>query len=151
VEAQTTTNTATLDRCWQPSAAGANTNPRPFYGSHHPQTQLCAGCVAAEPCLWAAMALEQAVGYRYGLWGATTARRRQRIAASLPAETDYTAWYGSVVTGWARTGPNAGHPGRNGGSGSTGSPARTGSPTGPKCGSCCWRSGPMSRVMKISP
>jgi hypothetical protein len=105
VEAQTTTNTATLDRCWQPSAAGANTNPRPFYGSHHPQTQLCAGCVAAEPCLWAAMALEQAVGYRYGLWGATTARRRQRIAASLPAETDYTAWYGSVVTGWAHDHP----------------------------------------------
>jgi len=110
VEAQTTTNTATLDRRWQPSAACANTNPRPFYGSHHPRAQLCAGCVAAEPCLWAAMALEQALGYRYGLWGATTARRRQRVADSLPVDVDYTAWYESVVTGWAED--HLGQPGR---------------------------------------
>ncbi len=110
MEAQTTTNTATLDRRWQPSAACANTNPRPFYGSHHPRAQLCAGCVAAEPCLWAAMALEQALGYRYGLWGATTARRRQRVADSLPVDVDYTAWYESVVTGWAED--HLGQPGR---------------------------------------
>lgn len=101
MEAQPTMDTATLDLCWQPSAACANTSPRPFYGSNHPDRELCAGCVAAEPCLWAAMALEQTLGYRYGVWGGTTARRRQHVADSLPADVDYTAWYQTVVTGWA--------------------------------------------------
>ncbi|MDQ2729413.1 MAG: hypothetical protein M3Y91_16475 [Actinomycetota bacterium] len=56
------------------------------------------------------MALEQVLGYRYGLIAdTTTALRRQRIAASLPADVDYAAWYGSVVAGWAED-----HPGRPG-------------------------------------
>ncbi len=94
-------NTANPDDRWRPYAACANTTPQPFYASTHPDRRLCANCPTAEPCLWAAMALEQVLGYRYGVWGGTAALRRQRIALSLPADIDYTAWYRAVVDGWA--------------------------------------------------
>ncbi len=91
-------NTANSDDRWRPYAACRNTGPDPFYGTT--TTQLCSSCPTAEPCLWAAMALEHTLGCRYGLWAGTSAERRQRIAASLPHSTDYTAWYRAVVDTW---------------------------------------------------
>lgn len=94
---------ATLDTIsdagWRPWAACAHLGPTLFYG--HAPTTLCAACPASEPCLWAAMALEQVLGYHHGVWGGTTAQRRRRIAAQLGADVDYRAWYLGVVDQWS--------------------------------------------------
>ncbi len=92
-------NTPNPDSRWRPYAACTNTGPGPFYG--HATPQLCSNCPTAEPCLWQAMALEQVLGYRNGLWGGTSATRRHRIAASLPRSTNYPAWYQAVVDAWS--------------------------------------------------
>ncbi len=92
-------NTTNADSRWRPYAACRNTGPGPFYG--HATPQLCSSCPTAEPCLWLAMAIEHVTGYRHGLWGATSAARRQRIADSLSLSTNYAAWYQAVVDAWS--------------------------------------------------
>lgn len=61
----------------------------------------CDRCPVAEPCLWAAMLEERQAGYRYGVRGGCTAARRGRIAASIPADTDYEAALAAAVAVWA--------------------------------------------------
>ena len=86
------------DAAWRPWAACADLGPAPFYG--RPSKSICAACPASEPCLWAALAQEALVGYRYGMWGGTSAHRRRRIAAQLGA-VDYHSWYFAVVASWS--------------------------------------------------
>jgi hypothetical protein len=78
-------NLASADTRWHPHAACTQAGPDDFY-DHRSQAarRLCSTCPASEPCLWAALALEQILGYRHGIWGGTTAARRERIVASLP-------------------------------------------------------------------
>lgn len=44
---------------------------------------------------------ERQAGYRYGVRGGCTAARRGRIAASIPADTDYEAALAAAVAVWA--------------------------------------------------
>jgi hypothetical protein len=94
------------DARWHVHAACANTGPDRFYRRREADP-LCSTCPAAEPCLWAAMALEQSLGYRSGIWGGTTPRRRHRIAASLP-DVSLTHWYLAVVEAWTPPRPPVG-------------------------------------------
>lgn len=86
------------DARWHPHAACAHAGPDRFYKSPHGEL-MCGSCPASEPCLWAALALEQVLGYRHGIWGGTTPARRARIAAGLPG-VDLTGWYLAVVDSW---------------------------------------------------
>jgi hypothetical protein len=94
------TNLASADARWHPHAACARAGPDGFY-DHRPEAarRLCSTCPASEPCLWAALALEQVLGYRYGIWGGTSAARRARIAAEW-SEVNFTACYLAVVDAW---------------------------------------------------
>jgi hypothetical protein len=90
---------------WRPYAACAHTTPQTVSEPANPASrraakQLCAACPVAECCLWAALAAEQIVGYRYGIWGGTTPARRARIAAGLPP-VGLTATYLAVVVSWS--------------------------------------------------
>jgi len=89
---------AAADAHWHPHAACADDGPDPYF-TRRPTGRSCAACPAAEPCLWAAMALKQTLGYRNGIWGGTTPARRARIAASLP-HVDYRHVYLAVVGTW---------------------------------------------------
>ena len=96
---------AAADARWQPHAACAKADPQLFYRPAVPVVRkaaktLCATCPAAEPCLWAALAAEQAAGYRYGIWGGTTPSRRARIAAGLPP-IGLTVAYLAVAASWS--------------------------------------------------
>jgi hypothetical protein len=93
------TNLAAADARWHPHARCAQTGPDGFYDRPAAARRLCATCPAAEPCLWAALALEQVLGYRYGIWGGTTPARRARIAAELP-DVNLTRCYLAVVDAW---------------------------------------------------
>ncbi len=95
------TSLAAADAHWHPHAACAGDGPDPYFTRHPagPAGRSCTACPAAEPCLWAAMALEQIVGYRHGIWGGTTPARRDRIAASLP-HSDFQRVYLAVVDSW---------------------------------------------------
>lgn len=94
---------------WRLYAACAHTSPQTFYEPANPASrraakQLCAGCPVSECCLWAALASEHALGYRYGIgggttWGGTTPARRGRIAAGLP-DMGLTATYLAVLASW---------------------------------------------------
>lgn len=94
---------AAADARWHPHAACARDGPDPYF-TRRPTGRSCAACPAAEPCLWAAMALEQIVGYRYGIWGGTTPARRDRIAGSLP-DLNYGPVYLAVVDAWRPPAP----------------------------------------------
>lgn len=87
-----------LDDRWRPHAACAHLGPTGF--DSPALKALCGDCPAAEPCLWAALALEAVSGYRYGIWGGTGPARRARIAEGL-GPVDVHAWYRGVVEGWA--------------------------------------------------
>ena len=93
------------DAHWHPYAACSEIEPATgFYPpsgslSRAQAQSFCSDCPASEPCLWAAMALEQVTGYRFGIWGGTSASRRNRIAASLP-DVDFVRWYEAVVETW---------------------------------------------------
>jgi hypothetical protein len=92
---------ASADARWHPLAACARAGPDGFY-DHRSRAarRLCSTCPVSEPCLWAALAFEQVLGYRYGIWGGTSAARRARIVAGWP-EVDLTACYLAVVDSWA--------------------------------------------------
>lgn len=97
--------TSAVDARWRPYAACAQTDIELFYELANPTRRrdakaVCAACPAAEPCLWAALAAEQAAGYRYGIWGGTTPARRARIAATLPP-VGLAATYLAVAASWS--------------------------------------------------
>lgn len=62
--------------------------------------RLCDRCPVAEICLVYALASEAEFGYRYGWWAGTSAEKRDRIAADLPAEVDLVAWYQELAGNW---------------------------------------------------
>jgi hypothetical protein len=87
---------------WRSHAACRGANPLIFTtSSSRAWFPYCERCPVAEPCLWQALADEAPMGYRSGIWGGTTAARRQRIVESLPAETDYDAAYRAALEVWA--------------------------------------------------
>lgn len=97
--------TSAADARWRPYAACAQTDTELFYELTNPTSRraakaICATCPAAEPCLWAALAAEQAAGYRYGIWGGTTPARRARITATLPP-IGLMAAYLAVAASWS--------------------------------------------------
>lgn len=91
------------DSSWRPWAACHDLGPGAFFG--RARKSLCASCPVAEPCLWAALALESILGYHYGIWGGTSAQRRERIAEQL-GPVDYRAWYLGVIDRWTPPGPD---------------------------------------------
>lgn len=91
---------SSTDALWHPHASCSADGPDPYY-QHRSRRLRCDTCPAAEPCLWAGLALEGTSGHRYGTWGGTSPARRDRIAASLPDDIDYTAWYLGVVADWS--------------------------------------------------
>jgi hypothetical protein len=96
------TNLTDADARWHPYAACADTGPDGSYERPAAARRLCLSCPAAEPCLWAALALEQVLGYRYGVWGGTSAARRDRIAAGLPTSTSPAAIWRWLTPGRCR-------------------------------------------------
>jgi len=94
--------TVVADERWRSDAACATVpDPGPFYDRRHPNP-LRDRCPVSEPCLWAALALEDRYGYRFGWWGGVSAERRARIAASLPGN-QLGVWYRQMAAGWSPT------------------------------------------------
>jgi hypothetical protein len=93
---------AKADEQWHGAAACAGVRTNSFYiaGARKHSVALCSECPASEPCLWAALALEQLEGRRFGIWGGTTPARRARIAASLSG-VEFSSRYVAVVDSWA--------------------------------------------------
>jgi hypothetical protein len=65
--------------------ACAGCDPTLFHNRARQRSPLacCAACQVAEPCFFTALVHEEATGYRFGVWGGTTARRRAQIANYL--------------------------------------------------------------------
>jgi len=74
-----------LPLSWRTLAACAGRDPALFHSRACQRAALacCALCPVAEPCLFTALVHEEAAGYRFGVWGGTTAARRAQIAAYL--------------------------------------------------------------------
>jgi hypothetical protein len=70
-----------LGHSWRRLAACRGVGPAPFF-DELPRDALacCARCPVQEICLWYALAEEEKVGYRFGLWAGTTPTGRARIA-----------------------------------------------------------------------
>ncbi|MGH9129009.1 MAG: WhiB family transcriptional regulator [Acidimicrobiales bacterium] len=96
----TLTALTSADARWHPFAACRAEGPAGYYSQRSARRE-CATCPAAEPCLWSGLALESLLGYRYGSWGGAGIARRDRIAAGLPPQTNYVAWYLGVVDEWS--------------------------------------------------
>jgi hypothetical protein len=70
-----------LEYGWRQFAACRGLGPAAFF-DELPRHALacCARCPVQEICLWYALAIEEEVGYRFGLWAGTTPTVRARIA-----------------------------------------------------------------------
>lgn len=70
---------------WQALAGCAGCDPGLFHARATQRAALacCAACPVAEACLLTALVHEAAAGYRFGVWGGATARRRAQIVAYL--------------------------------------------------------------------
>jgi len=66
-------------------AACAGCDPTLFHNRARQRSALAcyAACPVAEPCLLSALVHEEAAGYRFRVWGATTPPERSRIADYL--------------------------------------------------------------------
>ncbi len=90
------------DGRWHGWAACAHAGCDGFFGGRRGSGGpggVCEGCPVAELCLWAGLALEEVLGYRFGVWGGTVPARRARIAAGLPAGR-LGVWYVELVAAW---------------------------------------------------
>jgi len=70
---------------WRTLVACAGCDPNLFHNRACQRAALrcCALCPVAEPCLFTALVHEETAGYRFGVWGGTTAARRTQIATYL--------------------------------------------------------------------